>query len=227
MNRDYDLIVFDWDGTVMDSAAEIVVAMQRAIQDIGLPERSPERMRELIGLGINDVLGRLFPEADVERVRSLLTAYRRRYTAPGGQSRPFPGAREAIVGLHGHGYELAIATGKSRRGLDRNLAETGMARYFRYSRCADETVPKPAPDMMEEILLRAATPPERALMVGDTEYDMLMATAAGVRSVGVACGVHEAGRLMAAGALAVLPNVAALPGYLGTPENRDPGKEEE
>lgn len=214
MTRPFEMIVFDWDGTVMDSAAEIVTAMQRAILDLGLPERDGDRMRELIGLGLNDVLSRLFPELDKDRVRELLTAYRRRYTAPGGQSRPFPGAPEALQMLRDAGYRLAVATGKSRRGLDRNLSETGLGVYFAHSRCADESTPKPAPDMLEDLLLRAATPPEQTLMVGDTEYDVLMASAADVPAVGVACGVHDAGRLLQAGALTVLPDVAALPDWL-------------
>lgn len=209
-----ELIIFDWDGTVMDSATEIVMSMQRAIQDIGLPERDADRMRELIGLGLNDVLARLFPELEVDRVKALLTAYRRRYTAPGGESRPFAGAEAAIADLHGRGHRLAVATGKSRRGLDRNFRETGLGQYFRFSRCADETTPKPAPDMLEDILLQSATMPDAALMVGDTEYDMRMARDAGVAAVGVACGVHDTDRLMAAGALAVIPDVAALPAWL-------------
>lgn len=214
MSDRFELIVFDWDGTLMDSAAEIVTAMQRAIQDLGLPERSADRMRDLIGLSLNEVLARLFPELDTQRVRALLTAYRRRYTAPGGQSRPFPGVPGTLHALHGQGYRLAIATGKSRRGLDRNLDETGLHRYFRHSRCGDESVPKPAPDMLEDLLLHSATEPHATLMVGDTEYDMHMAAAAGVPAVGVACGVHDAGRLQQAGALAVLPDVAALPDWL-------------
>lgn len=223
MNRPYDLIVFDWDGTLMDSAADIVTAMQRAIQDLGLPERHPDRMRELIGLGLDDVLRRLFPELDVARVRALLTAYRRRYTAPGGSAAPFAGAAETIAALHAGGYELAVATGKSRRGLDRNLAETGLADFFCASCCADEATPKPAPDILEAILLRRATQPRRALMVGDTEYDMVMAAGAGVTAVGVACGVHDGARLLAAGAQVVLPDVAALPDWLQRRASRGGG----
>lgn len=219
--RPFDLIVFDWDGTLMDSAAEIVAAMQRAIADLDLPERPPEAMRELIGLGIDDVLTRLFPELDARKVGALLAAYRGRYGAPGGDSRLFPGVRETLADLRTDGHILAVATGKSRRGLDRGFAETGLGHFFRVSRCADETAPKPAPDMLEEILLRTATEPHRALMVGDTEFDMAMAAAAGVSAVGVACGVHDAGRLHVAGAVTVLENVAALPGWLSG--SRPPG----
>lgn len=211
----YELIVFDWDGTIMDSAGEIVAAMQQASVDLGLPERPPEAMRELIGLGLDEVLARLYPELDTARVKALLTAYRRRYAAPGPHAVVFDGVHETLTLLRRDRRTLAVATGKSRRGLDRSMAESGLGRYFRISRCADEALPKPAPDMLEDILLRTATEPRRALMVGDTEYDMAMASAAGVTAVGVACGVHEAGRLHAAGAAAVLADVAALPGWLG------------
>lgn len=224
MSRRFELLVFDWDGTLMDSAAEIVLAMQRAIQDLGLPERSADRMRELIGLGLDDVLRRLFPEMQTQKVRALLTAYRRRYTAPGGQSRPFPGVAETLSVLSETGYELAIATGKSRRGLDRNLSETGLGPFFRHSRCADESSPKPAPDMLEHLLLRSATEPERAVMIGDTEYDMAMAAAAGVTAIGVACGVHDSIRLREAGAVAVLEDVRALPAWLERVGDEDAGK---
>lgn len=210
----FDLVVFDWDGTIMDSAGEIVGAMQQAITELGLPERPPEVMRELIGLGIDDVLARLFPELETRRVKALLAAYRTRYTAVGNASCVFPGVRETLTTLRTAGCTLAVATGKSRRGLDRGFAETGLGHFFRISRCADESAPKPAPDMLEEILLRTATEPERALVVGDTEFDMAMAAAADVPAVGVACGVHEPGRLYAAGAVTVLEDVAALPGWL-------------
>lgn len=210
----FDLIVFDWDGTIMDSAGEIVGAMQQAIADLGLPERPPEAMRELIGLGIDDVLERLFPELETPKVRALLASYRGRYSAPGIGSNVFSGVRETLTTLRTGGVTLAVATGKSRRGLDRGFAESGLGHFFRISRCADESVPKPAPDMLEEILLRTATEPGQALMVGDTEFDMAMAVAAGVPAVGVACGVHEPGRLYAAGAITVLEDVAALPDWL-------------
>jgi len=214
MTHKYELLVFDWDGTLMDSAGQIVAAMQQAIADLGLPEREPQQMRELIGLGLDDVLARLFPELDTEHVRNLLQAYRRRYTMPAVPATLFPGVERTISRLAGTGYRLAVATGKSRAGLDRAFDETGLRWYFHHSRCADETAPKPAPHMLEDILLRAATEPHRALMIGDTEYDIAMAAAAGVPALGVACGVHEGGRLLEAGAMAVIPDVRSLPDWL-------------
>jgi len=212
----YELLIFDWDGTLMDSAGEIVSAMQQAIQGIGLPERTPEQMRELIGLGINDVLARLFPDLDTQSVRARLEHYRGRYGIQRSKARLFEPVKVALEQLRDQGYVMAVATGKGRRGLDAAMRTTATGDFFRFTRCADESVPKPAPDMLEEILLRAATRPEQALMVGDTEYDMAMARAAGVDAVGVACGVHDTARLRRAGALEVLDTVEQLPAWLGT-----------
>lgn len=217
MTTHYELLIFDWDGTLMDSAAEIVGAMQAAIAETGLPKREDWQMRELIGLGMNEVLDRLFPELERAHVVRLLNAYRQRYGMPGSTATLFSGAEDTIKGLKNQGYTLAVATGKSRQGLDKVFAQTGMGENFRFSRCADESASKPAPDMLEDILLRSATEPERALMIGDTEYDIHMAVNAGVAAVGVACGVHDAGRLLAAGALTVLDDVAALPAWLSEP----------
>lgn len=210
----YDLIIFDWDGTLMDSAHEIVGAMQQAIQDTGLPERTPAQMRELIGLGLNDVLGRLFPDLEPSRVKERLARYRERYGWPRSRVVLFKPVRETLILLEQRGFELAVATGKSRRGLDRAMKESDTRGHFRVTRCADESAPKPAPRLVEDVLLRTATEPERALVVGDTEYDMAMARAAGVDSVGVRCGVHEDRRLRRAGAIAVLDDIGELPAWL-------------
>jgi len=210
----YELLVFDWDGTLMDSAGEIVSAMQQAIQSTGLPERTPEQMRELIGLGINDVLARLFPDLDPQAVRARIDRYRSRYGMQRSKARLFEPVMAALEAMRAEGYVMAVATGKGRRGLDAAMAATATADFFRFTRCADESVPKPAPDMLEDILLRAATEPARALMIGDTEYDMAMAAAAGVDGVGVACGVHDRARLRRAGALDVLDTVEQLPAWL-------------
>lgn len=210
----YQLLIFDWDGTLVDSASEIVGVMQQTLQDLGLPERSPAQMRELIGLGFHDVLARLFPDRETWRLRARFERYRKRYGMPRNQSPLFDAVKETLAALDERGFELAVATGKSRRGLDAALTLTGTAGHFRITRCADESVPKPAPDMVEDILLRTATLPHNALMIGDTEYDMAMARAAGVDALGVRCGVHDAGRLRLAGALDVLDSVSCLPAWL-------------
>lgn len=212
--KQYGLLVFDWDGTLMDSAGEIVSAMQNAIQGVGLPERSPDQMRQLIGLGLDDVLARLFPELDPQRVRARIHAYRVRYGMQRSTAQLFAPVMDALHTLREQGFEMAVATGKSRRGLDAAITASGTRNFFSWTRCADESVPKPAPDMIEDILLRSATLAENALMIGDTEYDVAMARAAGVDAVGVACGVHDAVRLRRAGALDVLDTVEHLPGWL-------------
>ncbi|MAS09331.1 HAD family hydrolase [Salinisphaera sp.] len=212
--KHYELLVFDWDGTLMDSAGEIVSAMQQAIQVTGLPERTPEQMRQLIGLGLDDVLARLFPELDTQRVRAKLEAYRARYGMQRSTAVLFPPVMDALETLRDTGYVMAVATGKSRRGLNAAMRDTGTRDFFAFTRCADESIPKPAPAMLEDILLRSGTMPEQALMIGDTEYDIAMARAAGVDALGVGCGVHDTARLRRAGALDVLDTVEALPAWL-------------
>lgn len=214
MSRSFELIIFDWDGTLADSAGDLVGSLQQAIQDTGLPERSPAQMRELVGLGIQDMLARLWPELDPAKVRARLSAYRERYGRPRTRARLFDGVPDTLARLHDAGYTLAVATGKSRRGLDRAMADTACRDAFRLTRCADESAPKPAPNLLDDILLRTATEPERALMVGDTEYDMVMARTAGVPAVAVGSGVHDETRLRRAGARAVLADVGALPDWL-------------
>lgn len=214
MPRSYELIIFDWDGTLMDSTGDWVGAFQQMIQEAGLPERTPAQLRELVGMGVADILARLFPELDPGRVRKRLARCRPRYGAPRGRRALFAGARDALVELQAAGFTLAVATGKSRRGLDRALDENDCRGLFRLTRCADESAPKPAPNLIEDILLRTATAPAAALMVGDTEYDMAMAAAAGIDAIGVASGVHDAARLRRAGARAVITGVDELPDWL-------------
>ena len=220
--KPYELLIFDWDGTLMDSADELVGVMQHAIQETGLPERTPAQIRELIGLGFHDVLARLFPDIETWRVRARLHRYRQiygqrygqRYGLARGRTQLFVSVSDTLSVLQEQGFALAVATGKSRRGLDAAIAEAGIGRFFRVTRCADESAPKPAPDLVNDILLRSGTPPENTLVIGDTEYDMAMACAAGVDAVGVACGVHDGARLRRAGALDVLQSIAFLPDWL-------------
>ena len=212
-DKPYTLLVFDWDGTLADSAGDIVSRMQEAIAALGLPPRSDQAIAELIGLGLDDALARLFPEIEPERARRLIADYGRRYRELPA-ARLFAGAVETLTELHGAGYQLAVATGKSRRGLARALEQTGLHAYFCASRCADETAAKPDPCMLHELLLCTATEPEQALMIGDTEYDMAMARATGIPALGVGCGVHEPERLLAAGALEVITDIMQVPVWL-------------
>lgn len=221
MKRPYELLVFDWDGTLADSAALIVAGMQRAITDLKLPARSDGQIRELIGLGFYDAMERLFPELTPADVQRALEDYRRLLVAGGhsahgpAEAPLFDGALETLRDLHASGYRLAVATGKSRASLQRSFARHPELRaLIGASRCADETASKPDPAMLRELLEFEDLPPEAALMVGDTEFDIAMARAARMPAVGVACGVHEHGRLREAGALEILDGVHHLGGWL-------------
>lgn len=206
----YQLIIFDWDGTLMDSAGEIVAAMQQSIARMKLPPRDDQALRRLIGLGLEDAFRRLYPDMTSSDLATLMAAYRRHY---GGTPRVygelFPGVEAELDQLARQQRRLAVATGKSRAGLDKALDAIGWHGRFHATRCADETRSKPHPLMLEELLDELRLHPQQALMVGDTSYDMEMARSAGVDALGVAWGVHEEDELRDAGAQDV---VAAIPG---------------
>ena len=212
----YQLLIFDWDGTLSDSAGQIVRAMQVAIKGLSLPERSDESIRELIGLGLNEALGRLYPEIELDHLRSLLNGYRAQWLSEGAGEAPlFQGALEALQRLHAEGHRIAIATGKSRRGLDRSLRHHGEIRHMlSCSRTADETRSKPDPLMLTEILELEGLQPHQALMIGDTEYDIAMANGIGMPALAVTCGVHGSDRLLKSGAAGLVADVSQLPDWL-------------
>lgn len=204
-------MVFDWDGTLMDSTAAIVRAARLAIDQLGLPHKEEAEIMNIIGLGLRDCWEQLFPELDGGGFERFVECYRDHYLAPEQQiSDLYAGARELLAGLHGRGALLAVATGKSRRGLERDLARTGLGGLFHGSRTADETAPKPDPAMLLELLHELGIEPGNALMVGDTEYDLEMAARAGVRAVGVGWGAHAPARLVARGPLACVAAMEEL-----------------
>ncbi len=195
--RAFDLVVFDWDGTLMDSAGHIVRSVRAAIAALDLPPRSDEAIRNIIGLGLEEAVATLYPEADARLRRRIMDVYREHYLNAGPEAeRLFPGAEAVLAELAGRGYRLAVATGKSRRGLERALTVTGLWRYFTTSRCADETRSKPHPQMLLEIMEAVGAVPARTLMVGDTEYDLEMAALAGAAGLAAAYGVHSLERLL-------------------------------
>lgn len=201
MDRNYHLIVFDWDGTLMDSEARIVACIRNAATDTDLPVPSHAQARDIIGLGLNEAVARLFPDNDASAHQALIQAYRAHWLgAHIDTSVLFAGAAELVSRLHQNDYLLGVATGMSRRGLDRELETSGLATFFHATRCADEAHSKPHPQMLEDILTDLDTPADATLVVGDTEYDMQMAASAGADAVGVSHGVHEAERLLKAGA---------------------------
>lgn len=212
----YKLLIFDWDGTLADSAAQIVGAMQGAIGALGLPPREDAAIRDLIGLSLSDGMQRLYPQLDTADLLRLLDGYRQHFVGSGHNEAPlFRGTLMALQELYGQGYRLAVATGKSRPGLRRSLEHHQLLKpLFSITRTADETAPKPDPRMLGEILEEEQIDAGDALMIGDTEYDAEMARAIGMPMLGVACGVHEPGRLRAAGALALIEQVRELPAWL-------------
>lgn len=210
-----ELIVFDWDGTLMDSEARIVACIQAAFAELGLPEPPREEARDIIGLGLAQAMRRLHPDADSRLLAELVAHYRRQYLITNETpSVLFPGARETLDWMIGQGYRLAVATGKSRAGLDQSLAETGLVGFFHATRCADETFSKPNPQMLFELMDELGARPEETLMVGDTEYDMQMARNAKVHALAVGYGVHSPDRLLAHRPLACLDSLHAVPGWL-------------
>ncbi|MBN2678632.1 HAD-IA family hydrolase [Acidithiobacillus montserratensis] len=210
------LIIFDWDGTLMDSISTICRCLAHAFAYAGLEDRGEAQYKEIIGLGLNDALAVLAPEADENLRERILEGYRHCFFGTPAAAMPlFPGVEETLSGLADAGYQLAVATGKARRGLDKVLTENPrLAALVSASRCADETRSKPDPLMLEELLDHYQLPPEAAVMVGDTVHDMEMAVAAGVLPIGVLCGVHDGSRLTQAGAQVCIPDPRFLLGKM-------------
>lgn len=215
----YDLLIFDWDGTLADSERLIVDSFQAAIADLNLPARDDKAIGQLIGLGLAEGMQTLYPEIDTDELIRLLMSYRAKFVGSGHQEAPlFQGAAETLAELAERGHLMAVATGKSRPGLKRSLRHHSvLAPLFAATRTADETANKPDPLMLRELLEELEVPVERALMIGDTEYDAAMARAIGMPMLGVTCGVHEPGRILAAGAMALVESVSALPRWLANP----------
>ena len=213
MQKIFELLVFDWDGTLMDSEAHIVASMQRAMSDAQLPEMAREKIRDIIGLGLREAIERLLPGLSEELHLTLVDRYRYHFFAD-DPCEPFEGAEQVLQQLNKQGYLLAVATGKGRRGLDRVLQSTGFGEYFIETRCADETCSKPDPQMLNEIMSVTGMEPVQTLMIGDTEYDLEMANAARTASLGVDYGVHSRDRLLSCGPLACLSSISELPDWL-------------
>ncbi len=213
MQKTYELVVFDWDGTLMDSEAHIVTSMQHALKDLDLPVLSREKIRDIIGLGLREAILRLLPGCEEDVLSAIIDRYRYHFFTD-DPCEPFMGAEQVLQHLHEAGYLLAVATGKGRQGLDRVLQNTGFSQYFAETRCADEAHSKPHPQMLLEIMDILDVDADRTLMVGDTEYDLEMANAARTAAVGVDYGVHTRERLMACSPLACLSSITELPEWL-------------
>lgn len=196
LKRKYDLVVFDWDGTLMDSEARIVACMQAAMRETGLPLLDAGAIRHIIGLGLYEAVSALYPQAVDDDLQRLMKAYRHHYLVVDNSPMTlFEGVAEVVRTLRERDIMLAVATGKSRAGLARALDESGIESYFYATRCAEETCSKPDPMMLNEIMLDLDVAPSRTLMVGDSIYDLQMAANAKVDALAVSYGVHHCDQL--------------------------------
>jgi phosphoglycolate phosphatase len=212
--RRFALIVFDWDGTLVDSTVLITLALQRACADLGLPVPDDNAARYVIGLGLGDALKSVAPDLPPHRYPELGAHYRQHYLEREADIPLFGGARELLTELDAAGYLLAVATGKTRAGLDRALAKNGLQSAFHATRCADEGFPKPHPDMPLHLMSRLAVEPHLTLMVGDTTHDLELAQSAGAASLAVGYGAHAAGDLAKRSPLATVHSVPELREWL-------------
>jgi phosphoglycolate phosphatase len=191
MGRNYRLVVFDWDGTLLDSAAAIVASMQAAARDLGLNPPDEKTARQVIGLGLHDALSQALPGVPAAEYKRIAERYRHHYLAQDQELSLFTGAQELVEELAEAGCLLGVATGKSRLGLNRALESSGLKGFFHATRCADECSSKPAPDMLLEIMEELGVEPAQTLMIGDTTHDLQMARNAGVGALGVGYGAHS------------------------------------
>ena len=192
----YQLLIFDWDGTLIDSTGRIISSFQGGARELGLRIPPDEEVRNIIGLGLKEAIEQVMPELNSTQVDALAQAYSRHYLeVDETPTALFHAVAEGLEYLRARGFRLAVATGKSRRGLDRVMQETGLGHLFEVTRCADETRSKPHPRMLEEILAHTKVSVDSALMIGDTDYDLNMATNAGMDALAVTYGAHELSRL--------------------------------
>ena len=205
------LIIFDWDGTILDSSDKIVACMQAGAREFGVKECGAEDIRNIIGLELSIAIAALYPMLSVSEVEELRAAYVRSFILADRQPcQMFAGVEESLRTLKAAGHDLCVATGKSRRGLDRVFADLPISALFSASRCADETASKPDPLMLAQLCAERGYAPEAALMVGDTEYDLEMASKIAMPSVGVSYGVHSVERLHRWQPVAVIDQFAEL-----------------
>lgn len=210
----YELVVFDWDGTLLDSAGAIVHAIQASCRDLGLPVPDDARARHVIGLGLADALRHAVPDLPPESAQAMVERYRFHYLAGDHSLALFAGVPEMLQRLKADGHSLAVATGKSRLGLERALDHSGLRPLFQASRCADECHSKPHPQMLQELMAEFGVAAESTVMIGDTSHDLLMATNAGVDSLAVTYGAHPHNHLLDHRPVACLHSVEELDRWL-------------
>lgn len=235
--KQYDLVIFDWDGTLMDSIGKIITCIENMAKALQLPIPTESDIRDIIGLSMTEALRVLFPLGlncsassvysqplhsknafnldEDDQYQQMRAEFKAQYLHLDTTPTPLFVQTPALIDdLHSQGYKLAVVTGKARTGLDRVFAQTGLGRYFVASRCADEVHSKPHPEMISSLLKELNIAPNRALMVGDSLLDLTMAANAGIDSVGVTYGAHSADKLLLAKPIALIDSPKQLLQYL-------------
>ncbi len=210
----FDLIVFDWDGTLVDSTAHIASSIQAACADLGLPVPSAQAARHVIGLGMRDALAHILPHLDESRHRDVADRYRHHFLAGDETIETFPMVDDGLARLEDEGFLLAVATGKSRVGLDRALEKVAFGTCFVATRCGDEGFPKPHPDMLRFIMDATGVTADRTLMIGDTSHDLMLAGNAGASALAVTYGAHPAHTLLEHNPIACVNSFAEVMQWL-------------
>jgi phosphoglycolate phosphatase len=211
----FDLIVFDWDGTLMDSTSTIVRCIQAAAKDLGLPVPDNRAASYVIGLGLQDAMQAALPNLDPKYYPRMVERYRYHYLSKDKGLELFDGVREMLADLSQQGYFLAVATGKSRVGLNRALDASQLLSMFDATRCADETFSKPHPAMLQELTRELGQDLQRTVMIGDTTHDLQMAINAGASGIAVHYGAHPSEELKALNPIFAADSVAELHAWLG------------
>lgn len=212
--KQFDLIVFDWDGTLMDSTSAIIASMQAAARDLGVTPPDKKSASYVIGLGLQDALQAAMPDLDPKHYPKMVERYRYHYLSQDHELTLFDGARAMLEDLTAQGYFLAVATGKSRVGLNRALATAGVMSLFDATRCADETFSKPHPAMLQELTRELGQDMGRTVMIGDTTHDLQMAGNAGAAAISVSYGAHPANELAAYSPMFGAESIADLHAWL-------------
>jgi len=212
--KQFDLIVFDWDGTLMDSTSTIVKCIQAAARDLGLPIPRDEEASHVIGLGLHEAMQAAMPHVDPTLIPMVVERYRFHFLSKDHELVLFDGVRDMLTELSQQAYFLAVATGKSRVGLNRALNAVGLLSLFDATRCADETFSKPHPAMLQEITRELGQDLKRTVMIGDTTHDLLMANSAGAGAIAVEYGAHPLEQLQSCKPLYSAATVAQLHEWL-------------
>ena len=214
MEKQFDLIVWDWDGTLADSTGMITNAIVSAAEQVGLPTLDPVAASNIIGLGLKESIHALFGDIPADIAQKLAQQYTANYYAGESEIPLFAAAADAIKMLHKRGFKLAVATGKGRRGLNLALEHCGLGQYFHATKTVDECFSKPHPQMLDELMDELIVRPERTLMIGDTSYDLQMASNAGVPAVAVTYGAQSRDKLIGYNNIAMFNQFSELHTWL-------------